>query len=200
MLGTLTIPLFPLKTVLFEDGSLPLRIFEPRYLKMIRHCQETETGFGIVLINEGEEVATGTDSEPDIYKVGTLAEIQVVEELEDNQLGVFVTGGPKFTVEAHWMDGDLMRGEVKFVPPEPTDTVRKSDEDLVAALKFIMNEVGVPKVVQDRIDVTDEHQLSLRLSDYLPMELHLQQALLEMDLPRVRLQWIRNWFIREEEN
>ena len=199
MLGSLTIPLFPLKTVLFQGGYLPLRIFEPRYLKMIKSCQETDTGFGVVLISEGEEVETKQSSEPEICKVGTLAEIITVENLEDEQLAVFVTGGAKFQVEANWMDGDLMMGEVKFLPPEPTNLVRDEDKDLVAVLQFVMNERGVPKKVQETIDLTDERELSLRLADFLPTDVELQQALLQMDLPRVRLRWLRNWFIHDDD-
>ena len=59
---TLTIPLFPLKTVLFPGGVLPLRIFEPRYLDMVSDCLKDETGIGVVLIRDGSEVGKAADT------------------------------------------------------------------------------------------------------------------------------------------
>ena len=64
------IPLFPLTTVLFPGGPLPLRIFGPRYIDMISHCMKSDAPFGVVLIREGSE--TG---EAETYEVGTLATI-----------------------------------------------------------------------------------------------------------------------------
>ena len=55
MSGGCEIALFPLNTVLFPGGSLPLRIFEARYIDLVRHCMRTGSGFGIVLILEGVE-------------------------------------------------------------------------------------------------------------------------------------------------
>jgi len=53
------IPLFPLRTVLFPGGNLPLRIFEQRYLSMIRECAINDSGFGVCLIKEGERRPAG---------------------------------------------------------------------------------------------------------------------------------------------
>ena len=50
------LPLFPLGTVLFPGGRLSLRIFEPRYLDLIRDCTRSSSGFGVCLILEGSEV------------------------------------------------------------------------------------------------------------------------------------------------
>ena len=59
-------PLFPLGTVLFPEGPLPLRVFEPRYLDMISRCLKDESQFGVLLITEGSEVGSA-----DTYAVGT---------------------------------------------------------------------------------------------------------------------------------
>ena len=67
----MTIPLFPLNTVLFPQGVLPLRIFEPRYLDMISDCLKNNTGIGVVLIREGKEVGSAAST----YDVGTMSEI-----------------------------------------------------------------------------------------------------------------------------
>ncbi|MEE9142099.1 MAG: LON peptidase substrate-binding domain-containing protein, partial [Gammaproteobacteria bacterium] len=59
------IPLFPLKTVLYPEGTLPLRVFEPRYLDMVSHCLRTETEFGVLAIYGGSETSEATT-----YRVG----------------------------------------------------------------------------------------------------------------------------------
>ena len=90
------IPIFPLRTVLFPDGFLPLRIFEQRYLKMVRDCASQGSVFGVCLILEGEEaiapVRTAT--------TGTVAEIVDWYTLEDGLLGVSAVGADRF----EWAD------------------------------------------------------------------------------------------------
>ena len=70
------IPLFPLGTVLFSGGRLPLRIFEPRYTAMISRCLREQSGFGVVLIREGADARLGPNpQQPKIFNVGTYATI-----------------------------------------------------------------------------------------------------------------------------
>ena len=76
----MSIPLFPLRTVLFPGGTLPLRIFEPRYVDMVRWCMREAQGFGVVLLREGSDVLDAKDPDgheqaPQIFDVGTLAQI-----------------------------------------------------------------------------------------------------------------------------
>lgn len=195
MLGSVTIPLFPLSTVLFTGGILPLHIFEPRYLRMIRSCTDAGTGFGVVLIKEGNEVHDEERSDgPAIHKVGTLAEIDELQELPENRLAVLAIGGAKFKVEAMWQEDDhLMMGEVTFIPDEPSRELQKEDEDLVSLLQYAIEERQVPQAVYDRINLNDAREVSLRLADYLPFSTEEKQKLLQMDSSRVRLTIIRQW-------
>ena len=87
------IPLFPLNTVLFPDGLLPLRIFEPRYVDMISECLKSGTGFGVCLISDGQE----TGQAASIYEIGTLANIVDFQTEEDGLLGITVLGGKSNT-------------------------------------------------------------------------------------------------------
>ncbi len=68
---TQRIPLFPLQTVLFPGGPLPLRIFEPRYLDMISDCMKKNIGIGVVLIRDGQEVGAAAET----HNVGTVCKI-----------------------------------------------------------------------------------------------------------------------------
>ncbi|MEM9207821.1 MAG: LON peptidase substrate-binding domain-containing protein, partial [Pseudomonadota bacterium] len=87
----MTCPLFPLRTVLYPGGPLPLRIFEARYLDMISNCLKTESPFGVLLIREGAE--TGPAS---TYEVGTLARITDWYQGSDGLLGVTAIGERRF--------------------------------------------------------------------------------------------------------
>ena len=96
------IPLFPLRTVLFPGGILPLRIFEQRYLNMVRDCARDDSGFGVCLIREGGEAA----SEVKTTRVGTLAKIVDWYTLDDGLLGVSAVGSMRFSVDSCWREDD----------------------------------------------------------------------------------------------
>ena len=195
MLGSLTIPLFPLSTVLFRGGYLPLHIFEPRYLRMIKECRAADIGFGVVLLKEGTEVHSEDEQDaPDIHTVGTLADIVELEELPENRLAVMAIGGAKFRVDTTWEEEDhLIMGEVTFVPDEPTRKLREEDADLVALLRYFIDMREIPSAVHKQIDFSDERDVSLRLADFLPIKSEDKQKLLQLDSPRIRLTTIRQW-------
>ena len=79
---SLDIPLFPLNTVLFPGGFLPLRIFEPRYLEMVATCMQQQMPFGVVLIRNGGEVGAPAET----FAVGTLAAIIDFDKSKDGML------------------------------------------------------------------------------------------------------------------
>ena len=81
---TIKIPLFPLSTVLFPSGVLPLRIFEPRYLSMVSDCMRNESEFGVVLITQGREAGQPAQ----FHHTGTLARIIDFDQLDDGFLGI----------------------------------------------------------------------------------------------------------------
>ena len=85
------IALFPLNIVLFPGGPLPLRIFETRYVDMVRRCMRESEKFGVVLIREGNEVGPA-----ETVDVGTLAEIVDFHQLSDGLLGLSCIGGNAF--------------------------------------------------------------------------------------------------------
>ena len=115
-MGTAEIPLFPLRSVLFPGGFLPLRIFEQRYLTMIRDCASNDTGFGVCLIREGAEAASPVK----ITDTGTHAKIVDWYTLEDGLLGVSAIGTSRFLVESTWTQDDgLLRARVRILPEPP---------------------------------------------------------------------------------
>ena len=96
------IPLFPLHTVLAPGIAMPLHVFEERYRALVRHCLDTSSPFGVVLIREGSEVAPagGATLELSIAGVGTVAEIREASRYADGRWQLLVVGGDRFVVRA----------------------------------------------------------------------------------------------------
>src|SRR5688572_9527850 len=100
--GSSELPLFPLNTVLFPGGPLPRRIFEPRYVDMVRDCMRDSAAFGVVLIRSGQEVGAVTSA----ADIGTSARIIDFNSLPDGLLGISCIGEQKFRVESRRVQPD----------------------------------------------------------------------------------------------
>ena len=118
---SIALPLFPLHTVLLPGMTLPLRIFEPRYLQMIEDCLDADRVFGVLLIKEGHEV--GEAALP--YDVGTTARIVAVERTSANELHIVTVGEERFLVHSISREGKpYLVGEVELIPLEERETPR----------------------------------------------------------------------------
>lgn len=180
----LEIPLFPLRTVLFPDGYLPLRIFEQRYLKMVRDCASNDSDFGVCLIIEGEEAIAPVRP----ARIGTLAEIVDWYTLEDGLLGVSAIGADRFRVHHTERQADgLMLGQVELIAEPPIQTVPPAYSVLSQVLARFMEKVGdqYPGHTPERLD--DANWVGYRLAELLPLAAIEKQQLLELNDPLRRL-------------
>ncbi len=110
------LPLFPLKTVLFPGGVLPLRVFETRYVDMVRACMKTDSPFGVVAIRAGDEVGAAADT----YTVGTLAHIVDWDMPEFGVLLLNTRGGERFRIlETRTQPSQLIEARIELLPLEP---------------------------------------------------------------------------------
>ncbi|HEU4964340.1 MAG TPA: LON peptidase substrate-binding domain-containing protein [Bacilli bacterium] len=109
--------LFPLQTVLYPYGVMPLHIFEPRYRTMIRMCLEHDVPFGVVQIAQGLEVG----GRPTTLEVGTVAKIAKAVEHPDGRLFITTHGGERFRIVKSAYDGECLAAEVEPYPDEPGD-------------------------------------------------------------------------------
>jgi Lon protease-like protein len=177
------IPLFPLHTVLFPGGPLPLRIFETRYTDMVRRCMREGVPFGVVLIQEGEEAGEVATT----ATVGSTARIADFHTMPDGLLGIACVGERKFRVQRVWRAGDgLNMGEVEWLPAEPALLLPADYERLGAAVRRALEDLAEHyQHVEKRFD--DAAWVSSRLAELLPLELNDKQTLLEMDDPIARL-------------
>lgn len=179
------IPLFPLNTVLFPGGPLPLRIFEPRYLDMVSACMKQDSGFGVVLIQEGEEAGSAAQ----FFKLGTLARIVDFDQLEDGMLGITCRGERKLRVLSHRVRNDqLILGRVELQPREARVAVPQDYLVLSEFLRKLMERDEVrPFVRLISEDWDSAVWVGSRLTELLPLEQAAKQNLLELQDPVERL-------------
>lgn len=171
----LEIPIFPLKTVLYPDGHLPLQIFEPRYLGMVSRCLRNDEGFGVLLIREGSEVG-----DAETYDIGTIAKIVDWYQADSGLLGVTARGTDRFRLESDAQQEDgLYVGQVEVLGRETSAPVPEEYRSLQTVLSSILDELGdhyseVPTAIEDASWV------SYRLAELLPLPLPTKQIMLEM--------------------
>lgn len=182
----LRIPLFPLHTVLFPGGPLALRIFEARYLDMISRCMKDESGFGICLINEGDEV--GEAAEP--HTIGTLGRISYFNRRADGLLGITVQGEQRFRILTIEQQPDrLLVAEVELLPQVAAVPLPQHHESLAQLLASIIEQLDYPhRNMVGRYD--DAEWVGARLAELLPIPLEQKQLLLGLDDALDRLERI----------
>jgi uncharacterized protein len=177
------IALFPLHTVLFPGGPLPLRIFETRYTDMVRRCMREQEPFGVVLIQEGDEAGDVATT----ATVGCTARIADFHTLHDGLLGISCVGDRKFRVQRVWRAGDgLNMGEVSWLPAEQEIALPERYGHLAATVERALEDLAEHYEHVDR-KFGDAAWIGARLTELLPIELSDKQALLELDDPIERL-------------
>jgi Lon protease-like protein len=188
----ITIPIFPLRTVLFPEGKLPLRIFEPRYLDMVSNCFKSGEGFGVCLIREGSEVGKAAET----YETGTLTEITYFNKHTDGMLGITASGKQRFSILSREVrPNQLIVAEVRLLPNEEFQAVPEEYLPAAEVLKRLLNQLGYPFLkIEKRYE--DASWVSSRLSDLLPIRLEQKQYFLQLDDPIQRLE--RLWCLLED--
>lgn len=182
--STAEVPLFPLNAVLFPGGPLPLRIFEPRYVDMVRRCMREASVFGIVMITAGVEAGGTVES---TAPVGTSARIVDFFPMPDGLLGIYCLGERKFRLLRRWRQDDgLHVGEVHWLPGEPAIDLPSRYLHLGHLMRKVLPELGeLYERVEQHLD--DAAWVSYRLAEILPVSLSDKQEWLELDDPLERL-------------
>ncbi len=177
--------LFPLNTVLFPQGPLPLRIFETRYVDMVKRCMRESSCFGVVLVQGGSEVG----QVPEFADLGTTARIVDFNLLPDGLLGITCRGERRFRVLRRWRAADgLNVGAVEWIDKAAPAVVDVPPEyrHLADLLRRVLPELGdVYAGLEPRYD--DADWVGSRLIEILPLALGEKQSCLELDDPLERL-------------
>ena len=189
MLGNIELPLFPLGTVLFQGCRISLHIFEQRYMAMLNRCRETGTGFGTVLIRQGDEVHGKNSSfTPKVCEVGSFAVIASVKSTPHNTYNVTIEGGPRIQIRNTWEQEDhLLMGFVDFLAEERKSPIKEDEKPLAQALRGYYK--IYPGIVNlgFKTDFNDARDVSMRLSQYVSFDSGTKQRLLEVSSPHERL-------------
>jgi Lon protease-like protein len=187
------IPIFPLRTVLFPGGQLPLRIFEQRYLDMVRDCASTGTGFGVCLLVQTSNERSALQS----ARVGTLARIVDWYTMEDGLLGLTAEGSSRFLLGSdHERDNGLLIGEVEWLPEPPPTSVPVAYDVLSQVLARFMEKASDHYPDYEPEYLRDACWVGYRLSELLPLGGVEKQHLLEMSDPIDRLQSLLDFLPR----
>lgn len=179
--------IFPLNTIIFPGGTLPLQIFEQRYLSLIKDCMKNETGFVIVLISEGKEVGAA----PQIYSVGCYVEIIDWESLPNGLLGISIQAKERVRLSnISVRDDGLLLAETSPLEssmesslesaPDKQSTLPDVFLPLADTLKQLMQH-PFAKRYQDSIDYENVADICYRLSELLPISNKEKQSLLETE-------------------
>lgn len=180
------LPLFPLSTVLFPGGLLPLRLFEPRYIDMVGRCMREDTSFGVVLIREGSETAARS-----IFEVGCVARIIDWYQNEDGLLGITARGERRFRVlQTEREGGGLQVAKVDWLEPETDVALQGSHPEAVATLRAAIAGAG-DWYAQIEHHFDSAAWVGARLTEMLPLANEQKQACLEMDDSLARLELLR---------
>jgi uncharacterized protein len=187
--AALEIPIFPLGTVLYPEGLLPLRIFEQRYLDMTKVCIRDDAPFGVCLMREGSEV--GAPATP--YATGCTARIL---EWEMPHLGLFhlvTQGGSVFRILEQWTSRTgLVQAQVELDDPPRPLALPPKHEIMAELLTKIMAKVGAERFPSPaRMD--QAAWVGYRLAEVLPLEAETRQRLLEARDPLAALEELRTF-------
>ena len=178
------LPIFPLRTILFPDSKLPLRIFEPRYIDMVSRSMREDSEFGIILSRES------TDPKMfETYDTGTLAKIIDWDQGGDGLLGITTLGTQKFRLkELNKQEDGLNIGSIERIEKEGDYKPLKEFTHLVELLQAILDDVNIYDNDEKRFDSAS--WISYRFAEILPLRIEDKQKCLEIDDPIIRLNFL----------
>ncbi len=194
------IALFPLNTVLFPEGVLPLRVFETRYIDMVRACMKSNTPFGVVAIQSGAEI--GEVATP--HAVGTIAHITEWDMPELGVLLIQTRGGDRFRIlETRLLPSQRLEARIDFIPTEPVvdggENLKVCAEVLNVVIQDIERRAREDQEPQFIAPFSEPYELNNpawvanRWCEILPIPLVEKQRLLEMQDVSLRLQTIEDF-------
>jgi len=187
------LPLFPLATVLYPGALLPLRIFEARYVDLMKNCVKDGSAFGVCLITRGSEVATSESAPPEFARVGTQARIADWDMPEPGIFAVRAHGGDRFEVLAHTERADhLIVADVAPIPAEPRRALAAAHAPLAKLLEALATKLGPRRFPAERA-FDDASWVGYRLAEVLPLPLAVKQGMLEINDSELRLATLKQF-------
>ena len=172
------IPLFPLGTVLFPSGRLPLQIFERRYVDMISKCMREGAGFGVVWIRRGSEVAEASVTNLDLGDYGTMATIVDWDQLPNGLLGITIEGAERFHIEEVWReDSGLNMARVDIEPSPDVVEIPEEGRSMIDVLAGLQRHPEVRRLGLT-VDTGNAWNICHALTQLLPIDNSVKYELL----------------------
>ena len=177
------IPLFPLSTVVLPGGKLPLRLFEPRYINMVKDCFKDNSGFGVCLIRDGSEA--GTPAQP--YPQGTLVKLIDFDQGPDGLLHITAQGEQEFSLLTYAANDDgLLMGQVQMLEHSDAPEMGTEYRELSRKLAIILQYVE-PNIIYEEKQLDDTQWVCHRLLELLPITAPAKFDLLQLPTTKARL-------------
>lgn len=195
------LPLFPLGTVLFPGGLLPLQVFEVRYLNMIGRCHKMDQPFGVVALAQGHEVRQAGAAEERLHEVGTLARITRLEQPQAGLMLIECRGAQRFRIErSSRLKHGLWVADIRLLPDDPAvqvpDDLRHVAETLRQFHQRLRERTPIAPPAPDNADYSDCAWVANRWCELLPLPLMTRQRLLALDNPLLRLELVADLLAR----
>jgi uncharacterized protein len=195
------VPIFPLNTVLFPGGVLPLRVFEARYLDMVRDCMQHQRSFGVCLILRGKEVGAAAEHEA----VGCLAQIR---DWDMQQLGVLqlrTIGTERFRVlERSVGSNSLVHAAIEPIAADDALPVPPEFADCARLAQRIVQEIEqrepdpARRIVEPPYQFDSASWVGNRLSEVLPIPVAARQGLMALEDPVARLSLVKRFLQQQQ--
>ena len=187
-----SLPLFPLRTVLFPGGVLPLRVFEPRYRSMVRGCLEQGAPFGVATLLNGSDVQSPGAPAVRFHTVGTMARIDAVEALHSGMVHIQCSGQERFRItDSRQLASGLWVADVALLTPDRPTPVPDDLAHTVATLRRVLHQLPQHHFHHaSDAQFADCSWVANRWCELFPMAESLQLNLLELDSPLLRLELI----------
>jgi uncharacterized protein len=201
------LPLFPLSTVLFPGGVLPLRVFEARYMDMVRQCMKTAAPFGVVLITKGGEVGAPAATEA----VGTVARIAAWDMPQLGLLHLRAIGGERFRIEQAEVQPDgLQVARVQPIAPDDDPPLDEQYRPCADLLQRVIDDLGRQRAEDDGEPQDPVNSIPFeapyrfdssvwvgnRLCEFLPIPLRARQKLMELQDAASRLRLVQRFLLQ----
>ncbi len=200
-----SLPLFPLGTVLFPGGLLPLRIFEVRYLDMIGQCHRTGAPFGVVALTSGAEVQRAGAPAESFQPVGTLATITRFDAPQPGLLSIECTGTQRFRIaSSQQLKHGLWVADVTMLDDDLPVPVPDDLQPVATALERLLDNLRQREMPEERLPLRLPYRLqdcgwlANRWCELLPLPTPLKQRLMELDNPLVRLELVGDLLARHQ--
>lgn len=175
------IPLFPLSSILLPHGRMSLQIFEQRYLDLVRTSMKSDSGFGVIWIRQGSEVASKGAARPDLGDYGTYARIVDWDQLPNGLLGITVAGTDTFdVVSTRTLASGLVMGEVEMIPDRGSEPMSEEWGSMDTVLRSLETHPHVQRMGLD-INYDNAWEVGYTLVQLLPLEESLKYELLGSD-------------------